>query len=88
LEIVKTKIPKEKIPKQELLFGRTFSDHMLEIEWNKSMGWSKPLIKPYGPLQLYPSSSVFHYATEVSMSNTNNIIYISLFVDLLVFIVL
>jgi len=71
--VIKTQIPKEKIPKNELLFGRTFSDHMLAIEWNKSDGWLKPLIKPYGPLSLYPSASVFHYATEViKRGNTLN----------------
>lgn len=65
MEIIKTTIPREKLPKNELLFGRTFTDHMLTIEWDKSKGWSTPLIKPYGPLMLHPSASVFHYATEV-----------------------
>lgn len=74
MEIIKTKIPKEKIPKENLLFGRTFSDHMLTIEWNKTAGWSKPLIKPYGPLSIYPSSSVFHYATEVKKPKTLRIL--------------
>ena len=65
---MKTKVPREKIPKNELIFGRTFSDHILTIEWNKCEGWSKPLIKPYEKLPLYPSASVFHYATEVEIN--------------------
>ena len=47
------------------MFGKTFTDHMIQVEWSRLDGWKDPLIKPYGPLHLYPSSSVFHYATEV-----------------------
>ena len=39
---------------------------MFSVEWSKELGgWGDPLIKPYGPLSLNPSASVFHYATEV-----------------------
>ena len=57
---------KKKVPKDKLVFGRTFTDHMFSVEWSKELGgWGDPLIKPYGPLSLNPSASVFHYATEV-----------------------
>ncbi|RKP35190.1 aminotransferase [Dimargaris cristalligena] len=52
------------LPNQELVFGQTFSDHMLQVEWVEGYGWSAPEIKPYGPLQLAPSAVVFHYAFE------------------------
>ncbi|KAG8880573.1 hypothetical protein FRB98_005004, partial [Tulasnella sp. 332] len=38
---------------------------MLIIEFDPESGWSAPVIKPYAPLSLDPSSSVFHYAPAV-----------------------
>jgi hypothetical protein len=65
LVIEKTKKPKTIPPLQSLVFGRTFSDHMFEIDWNAKDGWQVPKIIPYGPLVLDPSCMVFHYASEV-----------------------
>jgi hypothetical protein len=47
------------------MFGKEMSDHMLEVDWNSTQGWTDPRIIPYGPFVLEPSCSVFHYATEV-----------------------
>ncbi|GAA5968289.1 hypothetical protein JCM3765_000382 [Sporobolomyces pararoseus] len=52
-------------PSSTLVFGQTFSSHMLTIKWNITEGWQVPEIKPYGPLALDPSASVFHYAQEL-----------------------
>lgn len=52
-------------PSSTLLFGQTFSSHMLTIPWSLSTGWGVPEIKPYGPLMLDPSASVLHYAQEL-----------------------
>ncbi|ODV59987.1 branched-chain amino acid aminotransferase [Ascoidea rubescens DSM 1968] len=49
----------------KLVFGRSFTDHMLSIEWTEAEGWAAPEIKPYGPLVLDPSCCVFHYAFEL-----------------------
>ncbi|KAJ8508078.1 hypothetical protein ONZ45_g9612 [Pleurotus djamor] len=49
-------------PSETLIFGRTFTDHMLTAEWSAIDGWEAPHIKPYGPLSLAPSASVLHYA--------------------------
>lgn len=65
LTIERTKAPKPKPEKSTLVFGRTFTDHMLEIEWNIEGGWGNPRIVPYHKLELDPSASVFHYAIEV-----------------------
>ena len=54
----------QKIPKEKLTFGTSFSDHMLEIDWCKVNGWHAPVIRPYGDLHLDPAASVFHYALE------------------------
>jgi branched-chain amino acid aminotransferase len=40
------------------------TDHMITATWKKKVGWSKPELKPYGPLNLLPTTSCLHYATE------------------------
>lgn len=60
--IERTTTPKTMPPASQLVFGHTFTDHMLTIPWNSEKGWGKPEIKPYQPLSLDPSSTVFHYA--------------------------
>ena len=60
-----TDAPKPKPEKSTLVFGRTFTDHMLEVEWDIKSGWAAPRIVPYHKLELEPSASVFHYAIEV-----------------------
>ncbi|RWS24970.1 branched-chain-amino-acid aminotransferase: cytosolic-like protein [Leptotrombidium deliense] len=58
----------EKNPKTDagsLLFGHTFTDHMLRIDWNSKTGWNKPQITPLRPLTLHPAAKVFHYALEL-----------------------
>lgn len=51
-------------PKDKLLFGASFSDHMLEVDWDSETGWGTPLIRPYGNFSISPACSVFHYAIE------------------------
>lgn len=65
LVINKTTTPKAKLPKEQLVFGKTFTDHMLEIEWTAESGWGQPTINPYHDLCLDPSAVVFHYAFEL-----------------------
>jgi len=57
-------VKKTKTPAKDLVFGRTFSDHMLELDWTSEDGWSHPHIHPFGNLSLSPSCTVFHYALE------------------------
>lgn len=65
LEITKTTTPKALLPKEQLLFGKTFTDHMLEIEWTLEDGWATPKISPYHTLNLDPATVVFHYSFEL-----------------------
>lgn len=51
-----------------LIFGRTFSDHMFTVEWDKATGWTTPKIKPMENLQIHPAAKVLHYAIEVSVT--------------------
>lgn len=78
LQINKTASPKPHLPEDRLIFGKSFTDHMLTVKWNQSSGWSHPQIAPFQKLSLSPATSVFHYATEV-------IKFFKLFIDLLVF---
>ncbi|CAI2166698.1 17441_t:CDS:2 [Funneliformis geosporum] len=52
------------LPNKDLVFGRSFTDHMLTIEWKGGQGWLDPIIQPYGKISLEPSAMVFHYAFE------------------------
>ncbi|RLN57354.1 hypothetical protein BBP00_00007542 [Phytophthora kernoviae] len=64
LKVERTTNPKTKLPKEELKFGKTFTDHMLEVDWELGKGWSNPVIRPYGPMPMDPASAVLHYALE------------------------
>ena len=65
LKVISTTTPREKLAYEKLQFGRTFSDHMLEIDWDEKNGWHNPVIKPYGPFAMSPAASVLHYGIEV-----------------------
>eukprot|EP01118_Nematostelium_gracile_P018249 TRINITY_DN8056_c0_g1_i1.p1 TRINITY_DN8056_c0_g1~~TRINITY_DN8056_c0_g1_i1.p1 ORF type:complete len:407 (-),score=116.36 TRINITY_DN8056_c0_g1_i1:8-1096(-) len=64
LRIEKTKSPKPKTEASKLVFGKEFTDHMFEVDWTKDKGWGKPTITPYHKLELDPSCTVFHYASQ------------------------
>jgi len=65
IQVQGTKSPKQKFTdKTKLVFGREFTDHMLEIEWDQEKGWGTPLISAYHNLSLPPSASVLHYGLE------------------------
>jgi branched-chain amino acid aminotransferase len=49
----------------ELVFGRTFTDHMAIVDYEAGRGWFDPRVVPYGPLALDPAAAVFHYAQEM-----------------------
>jgi branched-chain amino acid aminotransferase len=57
--------PKQPPPSATLVFGHSFSDHMLSIPWNSASGWAAPRIHAYAPLTLDPSSVIFHYAPSL-----------------------
>ena len=54
----KTTLPKP--APQDLIFGRTFTDHMLICEYDKDR-WKDPKIVPYQNLSLSPAASGLHY---------------------------
>ena len=37
-------------------FGLHFTDHMVEVRWDKDAGWHNASVRAYGPLQLDPAA--------------------------------
>ncbi|KAI9140596.1 aminotransferase [Paraphysoderma sedebokerense] len=64
LRVSRTTNPKPLVPVKDLVFGRTFTDHMFSVEWTATKGWGTPKIHPYDKICLEPSSTVFHYGQE------------------------
>jgi hypothetical protein len=52
-------------PSTPTQIGQVPTDHMLYMDYSPDHGWSPPQIKPYGPLNLDPASSCFHYCPNV-----------------------
>ena len=46
-------------------FGKTFTDHMVVIDWSGEGGWTGARVQPYGPFHLDPAAAVLHYAQEI-----------------------
>ncbi|MGJ8684310.1 MAG: branched-chain amino acid aminotransferase [Nonlabens sp.] len=66
-EIVIDKVETSKIKSidfDNLTFGKTFTDHMLECTWRDGK-WETAHIKPYGPIMVEPSCKVFHYGQAI-----------------------
>ncbi len=64
IEIHKSPVLKEKPATDNLVFGKTFTDHMLVMEHDEN-GWSDWKIIPYGPFSLDPSAMVIHYGQSI-----------------------
>ncbi|CAM9933534.1 unnamed protein product, partial [Phaeothamnion confervicola] len=64
LKVERTTSPKPKPAKETLVFGKTFTDHMMEIDWDSESGWHAPSIHPFRDLSLSPAASSLHYALE------------------------
>lgn len=62
-----TKVERSKLKDinlENIPFGRYFSDHMLEVDFEDG-GWKTPEIKPYQPLLLEPSLAALHYGQAI-----------------------
>uniref|UniRef100_A0A672LR95 Branched-chain-amino-acid aminotransferase n=1 Tax=Sinocyclocheilus grahami TaxID=75366 RepID=A0A672LR95_SINGR len=65
LTIERNPVVKPKPDPSTLVFGKQFSDHMLNISWSAAGGWEAPQIKPFQNLSLHPASSALHYSIEL-----------------------
>ena len=65
IKIEKTKILKPKPDKNNLGFGKYFTDHMFIMDYSEEKGWHDPKIVPYGPLEIDPATAVLHYGQAI-----------------------
>ena len=65
IDIIKAKTSKiNDVDFDNISFGSVFTDHMLVCDF-KDGKWQKPIIKPYEPFMMDPSSKVFHYGQAI-----------------------
>ena len=50
---------------ESLGFGKIFTDHMFEMDYNEKDGWHNPIIKPVEDLEVHPASMFIHYGQAV-----------------------
>uniref|UniRef100_A0A2R5L7H6 Branched-chain-amino-acid aminotransferase n=2 Tax=Ornithodoros turicata TaxID=34597 RepID=A0A2R5L7H6_9ACAR len=65
VELVPESHRKPKPDPAKLVFGQTFSDHMLRVDWTEAKGWTAPKISGLQNISLHPAAKVFHYAQEL-----------------------
>ena len=65
ISITKVTSKKEKPASDQLVFGRTFTDHMFILDYEEERGWFDPRIVPYQPISLDPATMVLHYGQTV-----------------------
>ena len=46
-------------------FGKIFTDHMFEMDYNEKNGWHNATIRPVEDLQIHPASMFIHYGQAV-----------------------
>uniref|UniRef100_A0A8R1HUW5 Branched-chain-amino-acid aminotransferase n=1 Tax=Caenorhabditis japonica TaxID=281687 RepID=A0A8R1HUW5_CAEJA len=65
--IVEPSTKKQRLPSDptKLGFGRYFSNHIIDIDWDMKEGWFAPKIKQFENFSLHPAAKVLHYAQEV-----------------------
>jgi branched-chain amino acid aminotransferase len=50
---------------ESLGFGKIFTDHMFEMDYNEKDGWHNPTIRPVDALAVHPASMFIHYGQAV-----------------------
>ena len=50
---------------ESLGFGKYFTDHMFEMDYNQKDGWHNPVIRPVDDLAVHPGSMFIHYGQSV-----------------------
>ena len=67
--VTPTTAPTSKADRDAILanpgFGRSFTDHMVAIDWTRDEGWHNARVTPYTPITLDPAASVFHYGQAI-----------------------
>jgi len=61
---IKNRTEKIQFP-ENLGFGKIFTDHVFEMDYNRNKGWHKPVIKPLNDLQMHPGTMFIHYGQAI-----------------------
>jgi branched-chain amino acid aminotransferase len=67
MDIIINKVERSKLSEinlENIPFGKYFSDHMLEVDYENGE-WKTPEIKPYQPLLMAPSTAALHYGQAI-----------------------
>jgi len=61
---IKERTSKVVLP-ESLGFGKIFTDHMFEMDYNEKNGWHNPSIRPVEDLWMHPATMFIHYGQAV-----------------------
>jgi len=50
---------------EKLEFGKIFTEHMFEMNYEEGQGWTNPTIKKYEKMEMDPATMVLHYGQSV-----------------------
>jgi len=56
---------KAKPKAKDLVFGKSFTDHLLRATWTSDGGWGPPRITPFENFSIHPAAKALHYAQEL-----------------------
>lgn len=46
-------------------FGKHYTDNMVTIDYSPEQGWHNAAVRPYGPIQFDPATTVLHYGQAI-----------------------
>uniref|UniRef100_A0A8C4WZI9 Branched-chain-amino-acid aminotransferase n=1 Tax=Eptatretus burgeri TaxID=7764 RepID=A0A8C4WZI9_EPTBU len=64
LQVTMTTSPRTPLPPDKLVFGKTFTDHMLSVSFSEER-WGKPSISPLRNLSLHPAVPALNYSMQL-----------------------
>lgn len=50
---------------ENLVFGKTFTNHIFEMDYSPTEGWHNPTIKKYSDFSMSPAAMVLHYGQSI-----------------------
>ena len=65
ISVNKVSNPRQLPDQSQLGFGQLFTDHMFNMDYTESNGWSNARIEPYGPIEMDPATMVLHYGQAI-----------------------
>lgn len=67
--VTKSSNPKSESERNQILenpgFGRSFTDHMVLIEFDSEKGWHDAKVLPYGEIKIDPANMTLHYGQAI-----------------------